>query len=279
MPKIPSQPPQLPPWESGWAPEGSRIPGTRRLWLAGALALATVVAAVTAISVGRDRSDEASPAGQAPLTLADGPGLLSFASPSASASASPKRPSGTPPASTTPTASATPRRDDPAPASTAPAAPVKSAPGHGSSSIPPQPSATWVSLRSVNYSDRYWQVGGGLVKLGPVGSDSARREATFRLVDGLADASCHSFVTADGGYLRHRGFLLRAEPGDGSVLFRQDATFCPRASVHAGAVMLESVNYPGRFLRHQNFQLRLDPSQNGDLYVADSAFRLVGGLA
>ncbi len=43
--------------------------------------------------------------------------------------------------------------------------------------------------------------------------------------------------------------------------------------------MLESVNHPGRFLRHQNFQLRLDPYQSGDLYVADSAFRLVDGLA
>ncbi|WP_234426270.1 AbfB domain-containing protein, partial [Streptomyces kebangsaanensis] len=90
---------------------------------------------------------------------------------------------------------------------------------------------------------------------------------------------CHSFATADGGYLRHRGFLLRAEPDDGSALFRQDATFCPRVSAHAGAVMLESVNHPGRFLRHQNFQLRLDPYQSGDLYVADSAFRLVDGLA
>lgn len=136
-----------------------------------------------------------------------------------------------------------------------------------------------MSLRSVNYPDRYWQVSGGLVKLGPVGSDPDRREAAFRPADGLADASCRSFATADGGYLRHRGFLLRAEPDDGSALFRQDATFCPRASDRAGAVVLEPVNHPGRFLRHQNFQLRLDPCHSSDLYAADSAFRLVGGLA
>ncbi|MFE9168597.1 AbfB domain-containing protein [Streptomyces kebangsaanensis] len=279
MPELPSRPPQLPPWESSWAPDGSRVPGTRRLWLAGALALAVVVATVTAISAGGDRSGEASPAERPPLALADGPGLLSLVSAPASASASPKPLSGTPSAPATPTASATTRRDGPAPASTAPAAPAESAPGHGTSPDAPRPSATWVSLRSVNYPDRYWQVSDGLVKLGPAGSGPERREATFRLAGGLADASCHSFATADGGYLRHRGFLLRAEPDDGSVLFRQDATFCPRVSAHAGAVVLESVNHPGRFLRHQNFQLRLDPYQSGDLYVADSAFRLVDGLA
>ncbi|MFD1659811.1 AbfB domain-containing protein [Streptomyces caeni] len=45
------------------------------------------------------------------------------------------------------------------------------------------------------------------------------------------------------------------------------------------APALESVNYPGRFLRHQNFQLRLDPYQQTSPYRADSAFRLVNGLA
>ncbi|MFE0509036.1 AbfB domain-containing protein, partial [Streptomyces sp. NPDC058964] len=153
-----------------------------------------------------------------------------------------------------------------------------SAPGHGGSSGPEKSSA-WRSLRSVNYPDRYWHLSGGFVKLDPIGSAPARRDATFRLVDGLADASCYSFVTADGGYLRHRDFVLRAERDDGSALFGQDATFCPRASSYSGAVMLESVNYPGRFLRHQNFQLRLDQYQYSDLYRADSAFRLVDGLA
>ncbi|MEV6739748.1 AbfB domain-containing protein [Streptomyces sp. NPDC051104] len=150
-----------------------------------------------------------------------------------------------------------------------------------SATKPPEstPSATWSSVRSVNHPDRYWHISGDFVKLDPIGSASARREATFRVVEGLADASCYSFATADGTYLRHRNFLLRDEPDDGSSLLRQDATFCPRPSSYSGAVMLESVNYPGRFLRHQNFQLKLDPYQAGVLYRADSAFRLVDGLA
>jgi hypothetical protein len=131
----------------------------------------------------------------------------------------------------------------------------------------------------VNYPDRYWHVSGGYVKLDPITSASARQDATFKVVKGLADSSCYSFATHDGRYLRHRSFLLRSERNDGSGLFEQDATFCPRTSAYSGAVMLESVNYPGRFLRHQNFQLKLEPSQYSDLYRADSAFRLVDGLA
>ncbi|MFJ9897978.1 AbfB domain-containing protein [Streptomyces sp. NPDC091280] len=134
-------------------------------------------------------------------------------------------------------------------------------------------------MRSVNYPDRYWQVNGDYVKLNPAGSAAARSASTFKLVKGLADSSCYSFATADGDYLRHRNFILRSERNDGSYLFKQDATFCPRASSYSGAVMLESVNYPGRYLRHQNFQLKLDQYQNSSLYRSDSAFRLVDGLS
>jgi len=134
-------------------------------------------------------------------------------------------------------------------------------------------------MRSVNYPDRYWHVSGGYVRLDPVAGSESREDSTFKVVKGLADASCYSFRTHDGKYLRHRNFLLRAESNDSSGLFEQDATFCARASAYPGAVMLESKNYPGRFLRHQNFQLKLDPFQNSSLYMADSAFRLVDGLS
>ncbi|MGW4561497.1 AbfB domain-containing protein [Streptomyces sp. NPDC004561] len=134
-------------------------------------------------------------------------------------------------------------------------------------------------MRSLNYPDRYWHISGDDVGLDPVASPSARAAATFRRVKGLAKPGCYSFATADGAYLRHRDFALRAERDDGSRLFEQDATFCPRPSPYSGATELESVNYPGRFLRHQNFRLRLAPYQNTDQYRADSAFLLVDGLA
>ncbi|MEU6511704.1 AbfB domain-containing protein [Streptomyces sp. NPDC046942] len=259
------------PWEHGWTADASRTPGTRRLWLAGALAIAVVTACVTALAVNSTapRSEAAPRPPGAPT--AGGPGLLSFASPSGSTTAPPKGRSGLTPV-TPQTASASPQPDP---------SPSKSPGGQGSSPQPkpkPAPQETGTSVRSVNYPDRYWHISGDFVRLDPVGSPADRRDATFRVVKGLANSGCYSFATADGGYLRHRSFLLRAEPDDGTPLFRQDATFCPRPSPYPGATMLESVNYPGRFLRHQNFQLKLAPYQNTDLYWADSAFTLVDGL-
>ncbi|WP_258055765.1 AbfB domain-containing protein [Streptomyces sp. Ru62] len=245
----------------------ANTPRARRLRPAAALALATVAACVTALSMNDEPAERR--AATAPITPPDdGPGLLSFATPStppASAKNEPDEPSQPPSSPSAPESSAQPKQ-----------VPAKS-PAPSASSREPVEHGT--SVRSVNHPDRSWHLSAGLVRLDPVGSAADRRAATFTRVKGLADARCWSFTTADGSYLRHRDFLLRAEPADGSPLFRQDATFCPRASAFTGAVMLESVNYPGRFLRHQNFQLRLDPYQNTDLYRADSAFRLVDGLA
>ncbi|MDT9696008.1 AbfB domain-containing protein [Streptomyces sp. P17] len=254
MPQDKSRPPQDRPWESGWAPDTSRTPGTRRLWLAGALALATIAACVTAIAVTRRPADDLSRSAT-PTTSASPPGLISFASPSPSTAPAPPLAKPNPPS---PHPRTTAPRPGPAPTRAEPPSPSPS----------PKPSPTSRSVRSVNYPDRYWQVSGDRVALTPA-------PTPFRVLKGLAKPSCYSFATADGTYLRHREFVLRAERTDGSALFAQDATFCPRPASHPGAIMLESVNYPGRYLRHQNFQLRLDPYQSSDLYRADSAFRLV----
>ncbi|MFJ4949155.1 AbfB domain-containing protein [Streptomyces sp. NPDC088760] len=240
-------------------------PRTRRLGLAAALALAVAAACVTVTAL-NDRPTETK--ATAPATPPDnGPGLLSFASPS------------TPPANTP--APARNRTAPPPPSAPESPAHPKHTPAKSPSPRTSSPRAAerGTSVRSLNYPDRYWHISDGLVKLDPVSSAADRRAATFTRVKGLADARCYSFTTADGGYLRHRSFLLRAEPADGTPLFQQDATFCPRPSASPGAVMLESVNYPGRFLRHRNFQLKLDPYQNTGLYRSDSAFLLVDGLA
>ncbi|MGW7261369.1 AbfB domain-containing protein [Streptomyces sp. NPDC054834] len=277
------QPPRNEPWENGWAPDTSRTPGTRRLWLAGGLAAATIVACVTAIAVNHKAPDRSSSQAKSAAPTDGGPGLLSFASPSASTKAAPGTKSLPSSAKFTASASATSSADDKAGHKASPKPSNSSGssgkPGSDGGSHGSKTSSAWKSVRSVNYPDRYWHISGGYVKLDPVGSASARRDATFKVVEGLADASCYSFATADGTYLRHRNFVLRSERSDGSSLFKQDATFCPRSSMYSGAVMLESVNYPGRFLRHQNFQLELAPYQNSNLYWADSAFQLVDGLA
>lgn len=270
MPETKPQPPHDRPWENGWAPDTSRAPGTRRLYLAAALAVGTIVACVAAISMTDDGPDALTKS--APPDAATSPGLAGYVTPSNTATLPPKGKSGLAAAEETTSA---PRQQG----STPSPAPSSKSPSPRPSSSASKPAPTWRSVRAVNYPDRYWHVSGGYVKLDRVGGSQFREDSTFKLVKGLANSSCYSFATHDGRYLRHRSFVLVAERDDDSPLFRQDATFCPRPSPVYGATMLEAVNYPGRFLRHQNFQLRLDPYQHSDLYRADSAFRLVDGLA
>ncbi|MGW1951689.1 AbfB domain-containing protein [Streptomyces sp. NPDC001920] len=236
------------------------------------MAIATVIACATAIAVS-EREPESSLSASASSESTSGPGLISFATPSKS-TAPPEGKSGLSTAKETPKAPRPSGDGTPEPTPK----PSKSPSGEAGSS-PEPPAATWRSVRSVNFPDRYWRASGGYVRLEPVRGSESREDSTFKLVKGLAGDGCYSFATADGSYLRHREFVLRSERNDGSALFEQDATFCPRGSAHSGAVMLESANYPGRFLRHQNFQLRLAPFQNSSLYQADSSFQLVAGLA
>nr|WP_086772099.1 AbfB domain-containing protein [Streptomyces bobili] len=280
MPDNKSRPSQERPWENGWAPDTTRAPGTRRLWLAGVLAVATVVACVATISLADKPSDVKSAAGEERTTSdkETSSGLISFASPTVSGS---------------PSASATKGSASPSASASASAPPSPSPSSNGGSSASPSPSASAAgggsdpkpvvvrrSIRSINYPDRYWRVGGGQVRLEAAGGSEFREDATFVVVKGLADSSCSTFVTSDGMYLRHRDFVLRPERNDGSALFKQDATFCAVPSSHSsGAIMLESVNYPGRFLRHRNFALRLDAYGYGSNHREDFSFHLVDGLA
>ncbi|MFF6801417.1 AbfB domain-containing protein [Streptomyces sp. NPDC012616] len=279
MPEDKSRPSQEQPWENGWAPDTSRAPGTRRLWFAGGLAVATVLACVTAIALNDRPVDEKSEAGRQ-QTLSDDEtagGLISFATPSGSGSPTPTgkqhlSASPSPSASPEPSSSPRPQGSSSPGVSTAPSA---HAPGKPSK---PPAYGDERSVQAVNYPDRYWHVSDSLVKLdAPRGSES-REDSTFHVVTGLYDGSCVSFSTHDGRYLRHRNFILRAEYNDGSSLFRQDATFCPGYSGYSGAVLFQSVNYPNYALRHKDFQLRLDPYGYNTTNRTDFAFRLAGPL-
>ncbi|MGC9665103.1 AbfB domain-containing protein [Planosporangium sp. 12N6] len=104
-------------------------------------------------------------------------------------------------------------------------------------------------------TDRYLRHADGLGVTSPVSAasdDLTKRDATFRLRPGLASADCWSFESRNypGRYLRHSGYRIRLDAGDGSALFAADATFCPRAGHTTAGVSLESYNLPGRFLRH-----------------------------
>jgi RNA polymerase sigma factor (sigma-70 family) len=132
-----------------------------------------------------------------------------------------------------------------------------------------------ISLESAPAPGRFVAVSGDagvLTAVGPASDAAARERAGLRAVAGLADPSCFSFRRPDGRYLRHSSFRLRLSPDEGTVLFRQDATFCARTGFRAGSVSLESFNYRGFLLRHVGGQMWIDKYDGSPAFQADSSF-------
>ncbi|WP_144128300.1 sigma-70 family RNA polymerase sigma factor [Catellatospora sichuanensis] len=120
---------------------------------------------------------------------------------------------------------------------------------------------------------------GVLTPLSSASSISARQQATFLVVAGLADAKCFSFRSPDGRYLRHASWRLRLNPNAGTELFEGDATFCVRPGSSATTVLLESSNYPGWFLHRRGSELWVDQSDGTAAFRAASSFRIRPPLA
>ncbi|MEV4040720.1 AbfB domain-containing protein [Streptomyces umbrinus] len=265
-------------WETGETLDESRVPGTRRLWLAGALLVAVLASTVTAVVV-LDDDPDTSAKGKTKNTTSSADEPLIPSPPPATA---PSGKSGlAAPDSSKAVADGSASPEAQQQGGTKPDSTPR--PSKSSSAKPPasKPTSSGKSVQAVNYPDRYWRVERDSVRLDQVGSRSSSRtrdEATFKVVPGIADSSCVSFSLGNNRYLRHYQFRLRADRHNGSELFKQDATFCPRPTGFNDAVMLESYNYRGRFLRHRNFEVRLESFDNSHLYRADSAFRLVKGL-
>ncbi|MEU4560943.1 sigma-70 family RNA polymerase sigma factor [Actinoplanes sp. NPDC023936] len=231
---------------------------------AGAL---TVAATAGAVALNRPPGgDPATIAIPAPATT---PGRGTFASAGTGSSVTPQAgSSGTPGAgfSVTPGAGAP---TTPGTASTSPAG--VPAPSGGGALL----RLGAVSLESANSSGRYATVAGDLgvlTAVGPGNTVTARRQATFEVVAGLADAECFSFRVSDGRYLRHASWRVRADGAEDTPLFRGDATFCPQPGEIAGSLRLEASNYPGWFLRHRGDELWVDQSDGSAPFRTDGSF-------
>lgn len=277
-------------WETGVAPNDTRIPGTRRLWLAGALALAVVSSCVTAITLqgsGPDNSSEKNarttaaddrvptvslpPTSPSATSAPDGKSGLSEPQGSEGGSKNDGKGKGSTSGDKKDSGSSKDQQGGAEPTSKPSKTPTKKPPS----------STTRTSVRSATYPDRYWHLRDGGIYLDQVSSGSGgetKEDSSFKVVSGLANSSCHSFRMADGRYVRHQNFVLRAAGNDGSHLFKQDATFCPRSG-YSDSVLLESVNYPGHFVRQRNFQLRLERGENNGYFYADASFSLVKGFS
>ncbi|OJH39162.1 AbfB domain-containing protein [Cystobacter ferrugineus] len=107
------------------------------------------------------------------------------------------------------------------------------------------------------------------------GTGTLKQDATYRIVPGLADASCYSFEPRNfpGSYLRHFNSRIRRDTRDGTALFDQDATFCARAALDGStAVSLESKNKPGSYMRHRNGEVWVDALENTTGFRQDASW-------
>ncbi|MFG2027732.1 sigma-70 family RNA polymerase sigma factor [Streptomyces sp. NPDC048825] len=131
------------------------------------------------------------------------------------------------------------------------------------------------SLESVDKPALYLTYAGDFATLGRVsasGSAKTRQRVTFTVVRGLADTRCVTFRAADGRYLRHRDLRLQMTANDGSELFREDATFCPRPGAVTGSVTLHAHNYPGSVIRHRDGGIWLDGSDGTRAFAGQASF-------
>ena len=138
--------------------------------------------------------------------------------------------------------------------------------------VPGQP----ISLESADQAGRFVTTTGdlGFLTAVPPGSDDAvRRQATFTVVQGLADPACLSFRAENGRYLRHSSWRLRLDPDQSTPLFRGDATFCAGDGAADGSVTLEASNYPGWFMHHRGSELWVDQTDGSKAFKVESSFR------
>ncbi|MEU6931086.1 sigma-70 family RNA polymerase sigma factor [Streptomyces sp. NPDC046374] len=184
--------------------------------------------------------------------------------------AAPTVPTPTPLPSRT-TTSAGPSSASPSSASPSPVSPSPVSPAAVAGTVP-------LGAQSLESADRpglFVTYAGDFATLGGVAASSStqtRQRVTFTVMGGLADARCVTFRATDGRYLRHSYLRLRLSTGDGSALFREDATFCPRPGAVAGSVTLHAHNYPGSVLRHRDGGIWLDGSDGTRAFAGQASF-------
>jgi hypothetical protein len=112
-------------------------------------------------------------------------------------------------------------------------------------------------VTTAGYDNRYLRHRDSLARTDVISATSVladRRDATFTVRAGLADATCYTFesVNFPGRYLRHAGYRVQTATNDNTVTFAQDATFCAQPGLAGGSgnVSLESYNYVGYHWRH-----------------------------
>jgi len=158
--------------------------------------------------------------------------------------------------------------------------------GLGNSVRVPLNSYQSFQVTTPGFTDRFLRYSSSLGYTEVVNGGSStllKQDATFKIVPGLADASCYSFESRNypGQYLRHSNYRIRKDPNDGSMLFKQDATFCAQPGLSGTGVSFRSYNYPDRYIRHMNMEVWISSDggpnawDNPNSYVQDVSWSIV----
>ncbi|KAJ7361063.1 glycoside hydrolase family 54 protein [Mycena albidolilacea] len=85
-------------------------------------------------------------------------------------------------------------------------------------------------------------------------TSALKLSASWTVVAGLANSACVSFESRDtpGSFIRHANFVLLVNANDGSKLFHEDATFCPKVGLNGQGNSIRAWGYPTRSIRHFN---------------------------
>ena len=137
------------------------------------------------------------------------------------------------------------------------------------------------SLQSHNYPNHYLRHQNWRFRIDPIATDLDRRDATLRIVPGLADSGCVSFepLNFPNNYLHDEDEEVDLAPFEDTPSFRAEATFCARAGLaDANKVSFESYEHPGSYLRHADYWLWVHPWDGADQFRADATFSVVAPL-
>jgi hypothetical protein len=137
------------------------------------------------------------------------------------------------------------------------------------------------SLQSFNYPMAYIRHRDGLGFATEISSELDRKDASWRLVPGLADRSHVSFesVNYPNAFLRHQDGRLKLHDYEDADLFRNDATFKPvNGLAKGGWTSFESVNYPDHFIRHKDGELWVEKNDGSELFAKDATFKRVSSF-
>ena len=133
-----------------------------------------------------------------------------------------------------------------------------------------------MSLQSFNYPDHSIRHRDFLGEITIISSDLDKKDATFKIVPGLADSKLISFesVNYPGYYLRHQNFRIKLHKYSDEQLFKEDATFrkVPGLADKSWS-SFESYNYPGHYIRHRDYHLYIEEGSD-DLFKKDVTFKI-----